>query len=378
MKPRLLELWKNRVVYDQNFNTTVSRPIWFRDQLKVPLPGVTNGDFSSPYSWSYNRLVQESLEGTSTTLVKRSSGLYDFWAASVGSQGVLVPLSISPGNLMAIAREQAYGELVEKVRGQIDLSVALLQGGQTASMVRSANRTLQYVRSFKKLRLKEAWRDFTRDGPIGKKVGSKWLEFQYGWKPLAQDAYNTAVELGRQFPAMMIVDVKKGFRKVESGTYLWVAFGTSWPTDNVCEGRYRIKARFQPNAAIENLLGNFTSLNPASIAWEMTPYSFVVDWFVDFGGYMRNLESFFLLRQSWKDGFEFEGTFAQTAVFATGTKDISSSYRQVSTCVGKTTQTTYDRRALIHMPMPAPPSFKANLSSGRLLNAAALISQHMR
>lgn len=377
MKPRLLELYNNRTIYDQNFNTTVSRPLWYRDQLNVPSPGVTNGDFSSPNSWSFNRLVQEGLQGTTTTLYQRS-GRWDFWGASVGTQGVTIPISISEGNLMAIAKEQAYGELVEKVRGQIDLSVALLQGGQTASMFRSANRALQYVRSFKRLRLKESWRDFTRDGSLGKKAGSKWLEFQYGWKPLAQDAYNTAVELGRQFPSLMIVDVKKGFRNVTTSSYLWVSYGTSWPSDNVIEGRYRIKARFMPSAAIENLLGNFTSLNPASIAWEMTPYSFVVDWFADFGGYMRNLESFFLLRQSWKDGFEYEGTMAQSAVYATGTKQMSSSYRQVSSCVGKSTATSYIRRVLPYMPMPAPPSFKVNLGSGRLLNAAALMSQHMR
>lgn len=374
MKPRTTLLYKDRKSFVGG-TTTYSRPLWYDDRLLVPSPGVANGDFSSPNSFSYNRTAKQSLDGSTAIWSKSTGALISSIEGCIGNTPTG---SISAAPYLNILTEQAYGELVEKVRGSIDLSVALLQGGQTASMLRSANRTLQYVRSFKKLRLKEAWRDFTRDGPISKKVGSKWLEFQYGWKPLAQDAYNTAVELGRQFPELMIIDVKKHSREVQQGTWLWEQYATRWPQDRTLECRYRIKARFKPTSAIENLLGNFTSLNPASIAWEMTPYSFVVDWFVDFGGYMRNLESFFLQRQLWKDGFEYLGYKQETNTYAHGVRDIGSSNRQISACSSKNVITSYSRTRLTYMPMPNPPSFKMNLGSGRLLNAAALISQHMR
>lgn len=341
--------------------------------LDVFNPGTTNGDFKSPNSFFWSSWDTYFMSGSVYSYYRESGKMI---AQESGSLEYVPDRPVDEN--FDILYNQAVADLYDKCRGAIDLSVTLAQGGQVASMFRSANRTLQYIRSFKKLRLKEAYRDFMRDGPVGKKLGSKWLEFQYGWKPLAQDAYNTAVELGKQFPSMMVVKTQQGSHEVKDrkgggvdGTFPGVS---QWS----CEKRVLAKARFRPSADVVNLLGNFTSLNPASIAWELTPYSFVVDWFVDFGGYMRSLESAMLMHSSFVDGFFTFSALNETHTYAHFVSKPSPEVNTFWSIDGRFYAKYFKRERMVTVPIPRPPVFNANLGSTRLLNAAALMSQHMR
>jgi hypothetical protein len=127
-----------------------------------------------------------------------------------------------------------------------------------------------------------------------------------------------------------------------------------------------------------NLLGNFTSLNPASIAWELTPYSFVVDWFVDFGGYMRSLESAMLMHSSFVDGFFSYSALNETHTWANMVQHPSPEVNTFWSIQGRFYAKYFKRERMVTVPIPRPPVFNANLGSTRLLNAAALMSEHMR
>jgi hypothetical protein len=50
--------------------------------------------------------------------------------------------------------------------------------------------------------------------------------------------------------------------------------------------KYTILCELTEELSFERQLG---LLDPASVLWEITPYSFVVDWFVPFGTYLDNL-----------------------------------------------------------------------------------------
>jgi hypothetical protein len=111
------------------------------------------------------------------------------------------------------------------------------------------------------------------------------LEYSFGWRPLIQDIYNAARIIDRPIKAKII-------RGRATGT-----LDGNLPASpgNV---HYESKARVQiitdmvvsnPNVAMLNHLG---VLNPFSIAWELLPWSFVADWFGNFGQWLGSLSDF--------------------------------------------------------------------------------------
>ena len=130
------------------------------------------------------------------------------------------------------------------------------------------------------------------------------------------------------------------------------------------------RCRFTVPSA-EQLLSMYTSLNPASIAWEKIPFSFVGDWFYDVGSYLRNLETAYLYSST------FAGGAVTRAMKSRGYYSISGfcTDRTTSTSAsGKYAITTHTRSVLTEFPIPRTPSVNLDLSSGRLLNLAALIT----
>ena len=113
-----------------------------------------------------------------------------------------------------------------------------------------------------------------------KRFADDFLEWHFGWSPLIADIGN-AVELlqgpvpfgrfkarGRkvpidsQFTGVNQVATYKGFAQAECGCCFTVT---------------------NPNLYLANKLG---FVNPAAIAWELVPFSFVVDWFVNVGDFL--------------------------------------------------------------------------------------------
>lgn len=358
-----------------------TRPEVYRDNLSVQNPGTLKGNFSSPNSLQFDRYL-------------RCVGCTGYWFSTRGSGGGLISQTFGntaqavptpQGVDMAMVYNRAVSDLNDKVRASIDWSVNAGQTAQVKSMVSNAFQALAHVkRSVNKLDLWGAYLAYRRylrspnkvSRPV-KELGSKWLEFQYGWKPLAQDIYNTAVELGRDFPSLMIAEAKSSYTERWTRSVPW--YEQPGTADYTATGRVQMKVRMTPSTSMVQLMSNFTSLNPASIAWELTPFSFVVDWFVDVGGYMRNLETSLLSKNNFKDGFV---TYSQLQVvtYTVNGDNIHAGdgvYRTAH--FGGTSRITLMNRVpLASYPLPMVPTFKADLGSGRLLNAAALMSQQLK
>ena len=124
--------------------------------------------------------------------------------------------------------------------------------------------------------------------------------------------------------------------------------------------------------------GRWTSLNPINIAWELIPYSFVVDWFLNIGGYLRNAETALLYGAVFRGGYvsassKLEGPLEFLQSYTSGFPPLPYSKEYLTSAHGYAKLTGFNRSILGSYPFPTPPSFKANLGSGQLLNAAALL-----
>ena len=89
------------------------------------------------------------------------------------------------------------------------------------------------------------------------------------------------------------------------------------------KGMIRVKQGMQikvsnPNVLLANRLG---LLNPISVAWELVPFSFLIDWFVPVGNYLDSFTDFVGLEMSEQ----------YTTVAAAGTSHNGRHYKDYST-----------------------------------------------
>jgi len=119
----------------------------------------------------------------------------------------------------------------------------------------------------------------------GGDVSSLWLEYTFGWKPLVQDIYNATQVLQQDFnfskfkasrsvPAYVDYVNSSGFGYAASAA-VWCNVG----------GYVRIT---NPNLFLANQLG---LTNPAAVAYDAIPFSFVLDWFLPVQKFLASFQN---------------------------------------------------------------------------------------
>lgn len=115
-----------------------------------------------------------------------------------------------------------------------------------------------------------------------KEASNLWLEWHFGWSPLIADIYAAIDILQRSwYPA-----VCKGGGSTTFDTTTGFNTPGFWFSVISFETRCLVQAEVSaenPMLARANQLG---LLNPATVAWETVPFSFLIDWFVPVGDFL--------------------------------------------------------------------------------------------
>lgn len=131
-----------------------------------------------------------------------------------------------------------------------------------------------------KARSKARWTD---------NLSSNWLQLQYGWLPLLKDVHDGAGFIAHHLSAPLQQVVRVSVSDRTPGT--WTSTSPSFYRLDRPEfvNQVWIKATIREKSVVA-LSG---LMDPLSIAWELMPYSFVVDWFIPIGNYLqaRQLDS---------------------------------------------------------------------------------------
>lgn len=219
------------------------------------------------------------------------------------------------------AVDLARSRFVSKMRGDTaEIAVALAERKQAVAMMTS--RVIQLYRFTKLLRqfrFAEAGRMLgvqvspKQLGKMNLRKSSKafannYLEFHFGWSPLIADIGNVAKILGSDVPMFTIKggarDTLKTLQNNNSG----------WPYYNVDLITHDLKVRsvVQADVRVVNpnvfLAASLGITNPAIVAWELVPFSFVVDWFVNVSDFLSQYT-------------EFHGTEVSNAFYTAHTTD---------------------------------------------------------
>jgi hypothetical protein len=119
-----------------------------------------------------------------------------------------------------------------------------------------------------------------------KKSGGHVLEYSFGWAPLVGDIAAAIAVLGAGIPPPY---VKARQKLAYTATTGWVDYGAVLNKDEISgfiEWSLRSWIRItNPNTLLLNELG---LTNSASVLWEVTPWSFVVDYFVNVNAFIAS------------------------------------------------------------------------------------------
>lgn len=154
----------------------------------------------------------------------------------------------------------------------------------------------------------------------GKKQASDWLEFQYGWMPILVDIEGLYDEVRRDTRLQywrlrgMARSYKEERLQGPSGDPIWD--GCKLYQDVTYEYRARVSLHYEVHNPLL-LVAAATGLTSASqIAWELIPFSFVVDWLLPVGDMLSALSA--------DEGLTFLGGTSTMTVRAKWRSDISA------------------------------------------------------
>jgi hypothetical protein len=282
---------------------------------------------------------------------------------------------------------QALNKALKDLKSsKVNLGVALGERQKTGALItRTAQRIGNALRALRKGNISGAANALgvvTKRGNVAagnsKALADEWLSLQYGWKPLLNDVYNAAEDLAR------ISQEPRKFKVTASRSHRWSlrTQPASWnevPYVRVESGSYTRKYVFIFSYSNEVLtdLSRFGVTNPASVAWELLPWSFVIDWFIPIGDYIDVWDA--TLGFTFEKGCSTVFKKYEVNVNANGTKhrkDVNTTYRVAADFYYLSV--FCQRVALGSFPLPRLPSFDPRISFNRGVSTAALLRQRLR
>jgi len=196
--------------------------------------------------------------------------------------------------------------LDQKVRNrEIDLGVALGEYRETASFVSSA--MVKTARSYQRLRRGDVsgalqvltgkknrnWRD------IPGAAANTWLAYTYGLSPLLRDVHDAVSLYERRYQRYPEVSVVRSSQRATiAGTATYNFRTEDFPgvfrvirQSSGCTADLRVSGcvSFRVTNPVLRKLDECGVINPLSVAWELVPFSFVVDWFIPVGRFIQSV-----------------------------------------------------------------------------------------
>lgn len=262
-----------------------------------------------------------------------------------------------PTNSMTSYRSfnPTYDKLWAEVKAEkVNLAMMLAEYRQMGSMF--SNFAREFVGLYRSIR-RGRFRQFVgnRNGPA-----NDWLMYRYGISPLISDINGISdliMQSGAK-PLIRRVSVKHQLRELDRGTSAYGVDNFKW--QRLEEQRVRDTVYVEYTQSRLLALSQTGFLNPLALAWEVIPYSFVVDWFFNIGDQLANLDA-------------LTGTKRWS-----GTRAVNYRRTLLAGPSWSATAKRYNRFIINSGPSLSFPRWEPSLTWKRIVDAAALGRQQMR
>lgn len=385
MKPGFRRFGPTGVVTNIDYGHSFGRPYYNERQVEVnrgyqSASASAKSDFTTPTRWSGEKIEMiadspyscteinwhhyDGERGRNTSIRFISSEVTDlaFWYESRGFNEKIANAS---SRSLTVAREKLAS-------GQFQLGVTVGEAKHTADMLGgTAGQLFQGLLAAKR----GNWREIPDIlGLSRKKVlsgefpANKWLEYQYGWKPLVSDSYSLYNKLRSV---------------VEEPLFI---YGNCWSPVEIDlkyqSGKFTVRQRDKGGvrvklcAKIQNSfardMNSWGLINPLSIAWELTPFSFMVDWGIPIGNVLNSLTATAGLDFVWG----FESTKSESSFSLTYEPSNTNQWFYVTSNGDyRWKRAQFDRRPLRGFPLPQLYGEEMPFTTTRIANAIAIARQ---
>lgn len=197
------------------------------------------------------------------------------------------------------AVNRAFGNVGE---ADLDLAVILAESKQTFNMVTERIRSFTtLIKKIKRGQWKQlapkSYRKAKKSGlshsaATSKFLSDAWLEARYGWIPLISDV-NNGIKLFKGEKSLTPRQTFRGFIpdvSDDSGTETLtignVVYNCDYTIQRTDSYRAGVLTEVRFDTGLSQRLGLF---NLATTAWELVPFSFVIDWFINTGSLLAKL-----------------------------------------------------------------------------------------
>jgi hypothetical protein len=259
---------------------------WIELENSQYTTGISSGQYSNAQSASGGYAPDIMLSANSGNL-KSSIGSLPSFNGSPLIPSEMRSEAATKALLKIVDQKAAIGEDLATMRQTVDLvrkPASYLYGG------------LKKAWNDKQLRpfLFKSLRDFDREG-LPNFLAKRYLEYVYGWKPLVEDIYGI-MDVMKQKGSKDLLLSGTGKSKQQCECPINYINDTSLqyksemgPVKETATVRCKIWGRIDPNCPGLRALSQLGLINPLSLAWELVPWSFVVDWFVPIGSTLSAL-----------------------------------------------------------------------------------------
>lgn len=379
---RVTRSWDNTANYWSLRRQGVKLPTRRYDYLKYVI-GMPTGQFtyyptSTPNTWHTNSgtLDEIRIEWFSTSTNPSEGyirGLYNH---------VGFPVSIDSQLLdkikdMSINLAQAFGErkqtanLIASSVTRLAKSYSLLRKGNLSGALNQLGAGAPPPRVSRK---------FRNQIPAGeradRRASSAWLELTYGWKPLLSDVYGSAEAISKASFRILRRSASVSKSIINTGQYQFAvgySGGILITRDVLVSFSQKKKLSFIVSNPGAKTLAEIGVSNPALLAWELLPYSFVVDWALPIGSYLSNIDAtagctFLHGSNSYKRTVHSDDTAVGRQIAGT-----DGNWTYVGSGSSWYAETLLKREEMFNFPSNPVPSLKNPLSPSHVTSAIALL-----
>ncbi len=285
--------------------SSYNRNIW-RVELIQP------GEFRINRSWGEVYQVEMWESANSLVWHQTRSEWKDWW------EGGQSTYSLSNDN----TRSRLVTECLLNLKDQkVNLGENLATLKQTVDMFAKNGSTLfQSLREAKRGNWKGAFGHLglrPTGKPIGLGLSQRYLEYIYGLQPLMGDLYGGYELINEQLKPALLVYARRVLRDEATRNYeSWDA--SRWlKIRRECQSRRRDKIQLvgKIKSSVARDVARAGLSNPASLAWDLLPWSFAVDWALPIGSTLSALDA--------AQGLDFVGGYISRVVEGT---EVASAY----------------------------------------------------